>query len=337
MVKIVPLSAEERWAVMSTWKIDERDWNHGKDDFPLWQRAFDPESFLAAKSEGIFCLDPFTLKIKVFFTDGELLGIILGPSYENKIGFIGEYIVREDQRGRGIGRALWEAAMKKLEGQNVGISSGSFAIQHFAQQLIRRLFMLSGVGRSITDWYNRQGFKHSADWIVDITRVQIESVPRASRSSRVVDATEENFPALCDYDRKIAAGVDRRPFLRCWTKHPSGHVKIAVDASGKVEGYGGIRAGTNNRLRMGPLYADSKEVGRALIFALLLAVEDEGRELKGRVVEFTWASHNRLLGVCNEMGKLLPGGQSQLHFTKEIPACDWSKVYCLTDLEVNFV
>ena len=68
------------------------------------------------------------------FLIGELrdepVGCISAVSYGGRYGFIGLYIVRPEYRGRGYGLRLWQAAMARLEGHNVGLD-GVVAQQAF--------------------------------------------------------------------------------------------------------------------------------------------------------------------------------------------------------------
>ena len=226
--------------------------------------------------------------------------------------------------------------MERLKGQNVGLSAGDpiFCQEWFSKNLFE-IYLCVGVTREISGWYKRQGFTHVPPWTVDKTLVQIKSIPKVADVSSVVDVSPANFGALAAYDRGIAGGVDRSGFLKGWFKHPNGRFKVAVDRSGTVEGYGGVRDGSKDRLRIGPLYADSREIARELVFALLATYDPD--MLEGRVVEFIGVSDQKWLDICEAIGTVLSIVQSQLHFTREVPACDWSKIYCLFDLEVNFV
>src|SRR4030095_16247595 len=59
------------------------------------------------------------------FLIGELahepIGCISAVSYERRYGFVGLYIVRPEFRGRGYGLRLWQAAIARLAGHNIGL------------------------------------------------------------------------------------------------------------------------------------------------------------------------------------------------------------------------
>ena len=52
---------------------------------------------------------------------GNMVGCISAVSYAGRFGFVGLYIVRPEFRGRGFGIQLWQAAMARLQGHNIGL------------------------------------------------------------------------------------------------------------------------------------------------------------------------------------------------------------------------
>jgi ribosomal protein S18 acetylase RimI-like enzyme len=77
-------------------------WNPGLQDADAFHAA-DPEGFLLGALAG------------------EPAAVISAVRYGEGFGFIGFYIVRPDLRGRGYGLTLWNAAMARLAGRNVGL------------------------------------------------------------------------------------------------------------------------------------------------------------------------------------------------------------------------
>ena len=73
--------------------------------------VYDAESFFAA-DPGAFLIGEL---------QGEPVGCISAVSYAGRYGFVGLYIVRPEFRGHGHGMRLWEAAMVRLRGHNIGL------------------------------------------------------------------------------------------------------------------------------------------------------------------------------------------------------------------------
>ena len=77
-------------------------WNPGLNDADCFHTA-DPTGFLMG------------------YLGDEPIASISVVRYSSAFGFLGFYIVRPDQRGRGFGFRLWQAGMEYLEGCTVGL------------------------------------------------------------------------------------------------------------------------------------------------------------------------------------------------------------------------
>jgi GNAT superfamily N-acetyltransferase len=80
-------------------------WNPGLHDAHCFAEA-DAQGFLIAE------------------VDGRPAGCISAVRYGERFGFIGLYIVVPANRGRGIGRMLWDGGMARLAGQVFGRDGG---------------------------------------------------------------------------------------------------------------------------------------------------------------------------------------------------------------------
>jgi GNAT superfamily N-acetyltransferase len=200
-------------------------WNPGLHDAATFHAA-DPDGFL------------------VGLLDGVPIGCISAVRYPGSFGFIGLYIVVPAQRGKGFGLRLWNAAMTRLEGCNIGLDGV------LAQQ----------------DNYRRSGFR------LDYSNLRFEArAPRAvPPPARVVPLGEVPFAAVAAYDRS-AFPAPREPFLRAWIdqRDSSG---CAVLAGDRLAGYGVVRRALSG-WKIGPLFADDGEVAERLFAALTSGVE----------------------------------------------------------------
>ncbi|MHB9403635.1 GNAT family N-acetyltransferase [Mesorhizobium sp. RSR380A] len=91
-------------AVLIDWAAAE-GWNPGLDDAAAF-RPTDPEGFIGA------------------FVDNEMTAAISAVAYGGNFGFIGLYICRPDMRGKGHGKAVWNAGMARLAAER-SASTGS--------------------------------------------------------------------------------------------------------------------------------------------------------------------------------------------------------------------
>ncbi|PVE20399.1 GNAT family N-acetyltransferase [Microvirga sp. KLBC 81] len=205
--------------VVIEWAAAE-GWNPGLNDADCFQAA-DPMGFLVGS------------------LGDEPVASISVVRYSSAFGFLGLYIVRQDQRGRGFGYRLWQAGMEYLGDRTVGLDGV------VAQQ-----------GN-----YARSGF------VLAHRNVRFGGTPQteAPRDERLRPVSPGILEAVLDYDRPFFA-APRDTFLRCWLK-PDTRIAIAFVEDGTVKGYGVIRA-CRNGYKIGPLFADSEREADLLFQAL---------------------------------------------------------------------
>lgn len=201
-------------------------WNPGLADMPCFA-SIDPTGFLVGEFEG------------------RPAAIISNVNYTADFAFLGFYIVRPDLRGRGLGIAIWNAALAHSGARVVGLDGV------VAQQ----------------ENYRKSGFA------------------LAYRSVRYNGAVGTEDPGGCavplsdvPYDLLVADDArcypaDRPTFLRAWIDAP-GHVGRAVVRDGDLAGWGVARPCRSGR-RVGPLYASDSSAARSVIAALANSGEGE--------------------------------------------------------------
>ena len=141
--------------------------------------------------------------------DGRTIGLCIATNY-GQSGFVGDLIVIEDMRGRGIGHRMLEHATNYLR------SCGTQSI------------FLDGVPSAIS-LYERAGFRKVCRSLRFAGRIRGQSHP-CVRAIQTKD-----LEAVSEIDRK-AFGADRRFFLeRCWSLYPE-LCKI-MDRDGEVLGF----------------------------------------------------------------------------------------------------
>jgi len=170
--------------------------------------------------------------------DGEPVAVISAVRYGAEFGFLGLYIVAPRLRGRGYGLAIWQAAMERLRGRNIGLDGV------VAQQ----------------DNYRKSGFRTAH------RNVRYEGIGGPSAAGgEVVDLRDAPFAELCDYDRQLFPGA-RPQFLKAWIGQPHS-AALGVRANGKLAGYGVIRRCKVGH-KIGPLFADTPAAAQVLFSAL---------------------------------------------------------------------
>jgi len=222
---IIRAMSREELDIAVEWAAIE-GWNPGLHDAGCFHAA-DPEGFLV----GLLGSEP--------------IATISAVKYGDSFGFMGFYIVKPEHRGSGYGMKIWQAAMARLNGRNIGLDGV------VAQQ----------------DNYRRSGFKLAHRNI----RYQGTGGKIAAADGRIVPLSTLPFETLRAYDQPFFP--DRREgFLRCWSRLPES-TALGILHHGKLAGYGVLRA-CRNGYKIGPLFADAVELAEALFMALQAQVPE---------------------------------------------------------------
>lgn len=206
-------------ATLVGWAAGE-GWNPGLHDAAAFHAA-DPAGFLGA------------------FVGGELAAGISAVAYGEAFGFIGLYICRPDLRGRGHGRAVWDAAMARLAGRTIG---------------------LDGVPQQQAN-YSRMGFAAAYRTVRYSGRLEGAGGGRI----RPVDPGLAADIVACD--RRFFP-APRAAFLERWLRPP--HVALAAMRGTSLAGYGVARP-CRDGWKIGPLFAETDADAQHLLAALSAA------------------------------------------------------------------
>ena len=212
-------------SVLIDWAAAE-GWNPGLDDAAAFQ-ATDPEGFIGA------------------FVGNEMVAAISAVAYGPGFGFIGLYICRPDMRGKGYGKAVWTAGMKRLAGRTIG---------------------LDGVEEQQNN-YRRKGFRP----IYETIRYSGRPAVPAVSAERLRTVTTQLIPDIIAYDAHCFP-APRRAFLQRWVQPP--HHALAAITSQGTNGYAVARL-CRDGFKIGPLFADDMETALHLIESLAIACEGD--------------------------------------------------------------
>ncbi|SEG71037.1 hypothetical protein SAMN05216223_108332 [Actinacidiphila yanglinensis] len=260
---------------------DDEQWNPGLSDGEAFYPT-DPHGFLLGR------------------LDGRAVASVSAVRYGLDHGFLGFYIAREPVRGQGYGLRMWNAAMDRLDGRNVG---------------------LDGVV-SQQDNYRKSGFRRA--W----NHIRYEGVPsgeQAPAGVTLVDAGTLPFARLAGYDRRFFPAA-RDVFLAAWIGLP-GHTALAAVRDGELCGFG-VRRPARSAARVGPLYAASPDIAHALLGAL--AATAPGLPVAVDVPDVNPAA----TALVERLG-LRPTFETARMYTGPTPAIDIAGIFGNTTLELG--
>lgn len=256
-------------------------WNPGLHDADCFQRA-DPDGFL------------------VGLLDGRPIACISAVSYGGTFGFVGFYIVLPEQRGRGYGLRLWQAAMARLAGHNVG---------------------LDGVVAQQAN-YMKSGFA------LAYRNIRYEGAAAAGQPALPLLALDAvDLASLAAYDRAFFP-AERTGFLDCWRHLPDAHGLAHRDAGGRLRGYGVIRR-CRRGWKIGPLFADGDRIAEALYAGLT------GRLAAGEPVFLDVPEGNPAGVALAEAHAMTKVFETARMYTGPAPALDLARLYGVTTFELG--
>ncbi|KAH3854462.1 hypothetical protein DPMN_097004 [Dreissena polymorpha] len=109
--------------------------------------------------------------------------------------YINNFIVREDLRGKGIGKLIWEALIERAGNRNIAV----YAVSYMA------------------DWYEMNGFKFRTSKVAFCKVCVNEDMKKAIHSEYTCrDLTQDLWPMVMKYDRQVYPTLDRERILRTW-------------------------------------------------------------------------------------------------------------------------
>lgn len=256
-------------------------WNPGLDDADCFYHT-DPQGFLMG------------------LLDGHPIGCISAVSYGGVFGFIGLYIVLPEYRGCGYGIQLWNQAIDRLKGHNIG---------------------LDGVVEQQAN-YQKSGFK------LAYRNMRYEGIGGGSRCDlpQIIPLQNIPFEDLCAYDRDFFP-TDRQTFLQSWIAMPESK-SVAYIENSQIQGYGLLRK-CRRGYKIGPLFADTPDIAEA-IFSHLASEVEAGELIALDIPEVN--SFATDLVRRHQMKKVF---ETARMYTTEIPAIATDRLFGITTFELG--
>jgi GNAT superfamily N-acetyltransferase len=255
-------------------------WNPGLGDDACFATV-DPEGFLIGELDGVPA------------------ATVSCVNYSTSFAFLGFYIVREDLRGRGYGRRIWDAAIAHAGPRVIGLD-GVVAQQQN---------------------YRKSGFELA---YANIRYGGIVAAPAATQAG-VMALAEVPLSAVEAYDATVFPAA-RPAFLRAWIGAP-GHIGRAVVRDGGLVGWGVIRP-CRKGCKVGPLVADDRTTAEMVLSSLLASVGD------GEVFLDVPGINADAVALAQELG-LVPVFETARMYTGAIPPLRLERVYGVTSFELG--
>jgi hypothetical protein len=249
----------------------------------------DAEAFAAEDAEGFLGL----------FAGGELAATISLVTYGPGFGFLGFYICRPDLRGKGLGLALWNAALERKPARTVGLDGVTAQQDNYARSgfvLAHENIRHGGLKPG--------GYAQSDPGLHALSAADATAVERFELRHRL-------FPA------------PRARFLAEWLRQDA----LALWRDGEMAGYGVIRE-CHDGWKVGPLFADNVADAETILRGLLT------RAPEGMVFLDTPGTNKAAIDLATALG-WTPMFETARMYKGPAPEIDTAKVFGITSFELG--
>lgn len=277
--QVRPASRQEL-DLMVEWAAKE-GWNPG---------LHDADAFYATDNKGYF----------VGLLDGKPIACISAVAYDSSFGFLGFYIAKPEYRGKGYGIQIWDAALKHLPSQNIGLDGV------VAQQ----------------ENYKKSGFKLAYRNI----RYEGFGIDGKVDESNITPLFSVPFESLLKYDNQVFP-TPRQTFLKEWFKQPDS-LSIAYVQNRKLMGYGMVRK-CRAGYKVGPLFADTPVIADKLFQKLRTFVGEPNK------IYLDTPELNKRAIALAEKYQMKPMFETARMYTKTKPKVNLQKVFGVTTFELG--
>lgn len=179
--------------------------------------------------------------------DGKTIALGSAVNYDDNFAFCGFYIVDNAYRGKGYGLQLTKARLAYVGHRNAG---------------------LDGVVEML-DKYARIGYKiahYNARYQTTST------LPQPEENKAIMPLVEIDFNLVSEFDRRQFPAL-RPSFLKSWINQ-AGAKSLGYFENGVLYGYGVIRP-CQKGYKIGPLFAETPAIAKALLLQLALHAKDQ--------------------------------------------------------------
>ena len=188
--------------------------------------------------------------------NGKPVGCVTLTKYGDTFGFIGCYIVSKEYRGKGYGKAIFDAALSSVKLSRL---LGLAALSH-----LEKMYQKTGF-ESV--FYGTRFDLHLPTAVECLSDILLDSL----LSIKCLE--EVDWKTLLAYDSQVF-GFPRHAFLSKWLCAQGSHTRVAVSNEGSVVGYVVVRPTfiKQDGFKIGPLFADSEPIAEMLLKTVFKSV-----------------------------------------------------------------
>ncbi|XP_054721468.1 uncharacterized protein LOC129231229 [Uloborus diversus] len=263
-----------------------------------------------------FDVDPRGIFVAENTDDGQIAGCCCGIALSENHGYIGMYVVKQQHRGIGLGRILWDSAIARLGNRNISLSTADKMLPFYKE---------------------KAGFVLNAEWTVDLYSTLTPIMPHDSATCSdpaplavMIDPEGPLVQYIIRYDSSIHQ-YDRTSIVQSTIKEEGTLTLMALrrfsDGRFETTGYACIKRSMQGHWLIAPVYADDYETAYSLVYGLMNSLSETQRQ-EGIVTKLI-SSNSEASQLFSKFG--LRRSQYRLHrlFTKEVFKIPEGKVFAL--------
>jgi GNAT superfamily N-acetyltransferase len=231
------------------WPVQEQ-WNPGTHGYDL------RHVFYKSDAEGFFV---GTIADSESPSKEKVVAIVSAVRYGEDSGWVGFYIVAPEHRGRGYGQTIFRHALAHMENRPcIGLDAVLQQVENYKAS-----------GFTIVSWENQRRSGNLYHIIEKLS--SYETLENAT----IDDASKVPLDQLNAFELRYN-GWERASFVENWINFHSnnadhGRFCVAVMDNERVLGYGCVRPAITS-FRVGPLFAESNEVAKTILYNLAKSV-----------------------------------------------------------------
>ena len=238
-----------------------------------------------------------------------MLGFVTGLNLSEDLAFIGDYVVRNEYQGQGIGRALWNNALRHIGSD-------------------RNLALHSATDMTLK-YKNNSGFVVDSGIQIYLFEGKIDCSLMLGRVEgiSVIPINEENIGKVIQYDRQVCGGIDRTILIEGQVTGPDIVAMVALHRQ-EVVGYGVVCVSIANKARTDQIYANTSAIGELLLAQCCRSLASRGIT---ELVYRCFSTYKQAIEVANKLNLVLDESHRyELLFTKCLIPFDNDKVFSPT-------
>jgi len=217
--------------------------------------------------------------------------------YSSSFNFIGLYIVKPEERGKGYGVKIGNEALKLITNKPAA---------------------LDGVLEKV-NIYQKFGFKPSH------SHLRYKGKIAGRIATNLIDIKNVDFEQLCRYDEKYFPS-SRTNFLSTWIHQPHGK-GYAIIQDNELVGYGMIRKAVDG-FKIAPLFAENDEIAEKIFLAL--AIYADSNQIYIDVPDI-----NKTAVAMFEKFEMTSTFECVRMYKEKPPNIDYQKIFGITSLELG--